>query len=308
MHWIEAVRQLRELGTPGVLATVTTVRGHAPRSGGTKMVISAEDTWATIGGGNVEAETIDRARTLLAGVASGELAYSATEQFTNRLNSHASTVYGRQCCGGEISILLEVLPAPPTIAIAGMGHVGFEVARILSRLDVRLVLVDSRRHQLDPLRLEELAQGQAVISAVHRVMPETVMERLPAGSQLLIMTHDHAEDYALCDAGLRFGDQLGGIAMIGSTAKWSRFTRLLSEAGHQPETIGGIRCPVGLTGGFGSQSKEPALIAVAIVAELAQLGALGQSGSDVADDEVWDDEPTGDSAPAHNNEGEVVSA
>ncbi len=275
MHWIEAVRQLRELGTPGVLATVTAVRGHAPRAGGTKMVISAQDTWATIGGGNVEAETIDRARALLAGVASGESGYSVTEQFTNRLNSHAATVHGRQCCGGEVTILLEVLPAPPTIAIAGMGHVGFEVARILSRLDVRLVLVDSRRDQLDPLRLEELAQGQAVICAVHRVLPETVMERLPPGSQLLIMTHDHAEDYALCDAALRLGDRLGGIAMIGSTAKWNRFTTLLGEAGHRPDAIGGIRCPVGLGGGIGPQSKEPALIAVSIVAELAQLGALG---------------------------------
>ncbi len=65
LHWIEAVRQLRELGTPGVLATVTNVRGHAPRASGTKMVISAENTWATIGGGNVEAETIDRARAML---------------------------------------------------------------------------------------------------------------------------------------------------------------------------------------------------------------------------------------------------
>lgn len=303
MHWVEAVRQLRELGTPGVLATVTNVRGHAPRSGGTKMVISAENTWATIGGGNVEAETIDRARAMLAGVANGELAYSATEQFTNRLNSHAATVHGRQCCGGEISILLEVLPAPPTIAIAGMGHVGFEVARILSRLDVRLVLVDSRRHQLDPLRLEELAGGQAVISAVHRVLPETVMERLPAGSQLLIMTHDHAEDFALCDASLRFGDQLGGVAMIGSTAKWTRFATMLAEAGHAPETIGDIRCPVGLAGGFGSQSKEPTLIAVAIVAELAQLGALGQQ----VDSQATDGFET-DGFETDGFETEVVSA
>ena len=39
---------------------------------------------------------------------------------------------------------------------------------------------------------------------VHRsVLGELILEQLPAGSHVLIMTHDHAEDFALCDAALR---------------------------------------------------------------------------------------------------------
>ena len=39
---------------------------------------------------------------------------------------------------------------------------------------------------------------------MHReLLGEVVLERLPRGAQVLIMTHDHAEDFALCDAALR---------------------------------------------------------------------------------------------------------
>ncbi len=40
---------------------------------------------------------------------------------------------------------------------------------------------------------------------VHQVpvLPELVLAELPAGSHVLVMTHDHAEDAALCDAALR---------------------------------------------------------------------------------------------------------
>ena len=46
---------------PGVLVTVADVRGHAPREAGAKMVVAADVTWGSIGGGNLEAVAIDRA-------------------------------------------------------------------------------------------------------------------------------------------------------------------------------------------------------------------------------------------------------
>ena len=39
----------------GVLVTVASVRGHAPREAGAKMVVSATPTWGSVGGGNLEA-------------------------------------------------------------------------------------------------------------------------------------------------------------------------------------------------------------------------------------------------------------
>lgn len=264
MDWLKAAQQLRDEGQPGVLVTVAEVRGHAPREAGAKMVVSRDRTWGTVGGGNLEATAVARAREMIQAGASGP------EMTEARLNPHARTEHGRQCCGGTVRLLLEPLPARPAVAVFGLGHVGYELARILSRLPVRLLLADSRPEQLDRVRLADVIDGTADVSIHPTLLGEQVLERLPAGAYAVIMTHDHAEDYALCDAALRLPQRLGGIGLIGSSAKWARFRAQLADAGHSPETIARITCPIGQPGITG---KDPAVIAVAIAAAL--LSALG---------------------------------
>jgi hypothetical protein len=41
-HWIEAVRRLRAAREPGVLVTLATVSGHAPRDAGAKLVVGGQ--------------------------------------------------------------------------------------------------------------------------------------------------------------------------------------------------------------------------------------------------------------------------
>jgi xanthine dehydrogenase accessory factor len=190
-----------------------------------------------------------------------------------RLNEHARNEHGRQCCGGVVRLLLEPLPARPTVAVFGVGHVGYELARILSRLDVQLHLIDSREAELDPLRLADVTEGAADVTVHRALLGESVLERLPAGAHVLIMTHDHAEDFALCDAALRQADRLGTIGLIGSRAKWARFRRNLAAAGHDATTIARIRCPIGLPDISG---KEPAVIAVAAAAALLSAFSAGR--------------------------------
>jgi len=168
--------------------------------------------------------------------------------------------------------------------VFGVGHVGYELARILCRLEIRLHLVDSRAEQLDQLRLAEITGGTADV-AVHRaVLGETVLERLPDGAHVMIMTHDHAEDFALCDAAIR-ADRFGTIGLIGSSAKWSRFRHNLAAAGHSEAAISMITSPIGLPELSG---KEPAVIAVGVAAKLimtmvpADVGPSTSSGHEYA--------------------------
>ena len=99
----------------------------------------------------------------------------------------------------------------------------------------------------------------------HAVVPELVLGELPTGSHVLIMTHDHAEDAALCDAALRCG-HLASIGLIGSSAKWRRFEKKLAAEGHGPDAAGaGSRRPIGLPEITG---KDPATIAVGVAADL----------------------------------------
>ncbi|WBQ07967.1 xanthine dehydrogenase accessory protein XdhC [Kribbella sp. CA-293567] len=262
MEWIRAVQTLRERREPAVLVTVISVRGHSPRDAGAKMVVSADGVWATVGGGNLEMVAIDQARALLV------TGTTEPEVLEFALSDKAPYQRAVQCCGGEVKLLLEPLPVVPAVAIFGLGHVGLELARILARHDLELHLVDSRPGQLVPARLSVLDDAVAGVHVHHvPVLPELVIGELPPGTHALVMTHDHAEDAALCDAALRHG-QLATIGLIGSRAKWARFRHKLAEDGNSPEAIATITTPIGLAGLPG---KEPAVIAVSVAAWLLQL-------------------------------------
>jgi xanthine dehydrogenase accessory factor len=268
MDWLSAVQQLRHDGQPGVLVTVIEVRGHAPREAGAKMVVSRDRSWGSVGGGNLEASAIARARELIESGATGP------EFREMQLNPHARNEHGRQCCGGVVRLLLEPLAARPVVALFGIGHVGYELARILSRLPIQLVLADSRAEQLDRVRLADVIDGSADVSIHHTLLGEQVLEKLPRGAHIVIMTHDHAEDFALCDAALRLPQPPGSIGLIGSSAKWARFRALLADEGHTPEAVGRITCPIGQPG---IRGKEPAVIAIAAAAALLRM--LGERAS-----------------------------
>ena len=265
MKWLDAVEALRSRREPGVLVTVAEVRGHAPRDAGAKMVVGADATWGSVGGGNLEAVAIERARELMLDPAAGP------QLFTAGLTDKAPVQHGVQCCGGEVTVLLEPLAVLPAVAIFGMGHVGLELARILARHELDLHVVDSRPEQLTD---EALVVLDDAVARVHRhhvpVLPELVLGELPPGAHVLVMTHDHAEDAALVDAALRL-PHLGSIGLIGSSAKWSRFRkRLTDEGGHDESALARVTTPIGLPDLGG---KEPAVIAVSVAAALLQAFA-----------------------------------
>jgi xanthine dehydrogenase accessory factor len=248
-----------------VLVTVAEVRGHAPREAGAKMVVARDRTWGTVGGGNLEASAVAQAREMIESGAAGPRIRE------ERLSPRARGEHGRQCCGGVVRLLLDPLPARPVVALFGVGHVGYELARILSRLPIRLLLTDSRAGQLDRVRLADVIDGSADVTTFHMLLGEQVLERLPRGAHILIMTHDHAEDFALCDAALRLPQPPGSIGLIGSSAKWARFRAKLAELGHGPQAIGRITCPIGQPG---IKGKDPAVIAVAVASAL--LPSVGE--------------------------------
>ncbi|MGH3049837.1 MAG: xanthine dehydrogenase accessory protein XdhC, partial [Gaiellaceae bacterium] len=258
--WYDAVTGLRKAREPGILVTVAAVRGHGPRKAGAKMVVGTSDSWGSIGGGDLEAAAIERARANLAEPG------ATAELVESELSDRVPHQHGGQCCGGIVTLLFEPLPVVPAVAIFGVGHVGWELARILARHDLELHLIDTRAEMLTEARLGVLADAVAAVQ-VHRVplLTETVIAELPPGCHVLIMTHDHAEDLALCDVALKRAD-LGSIGLIGSRGKWARFRRRLGqESGHDAESFARIKTPIGLSGIKGS---DPATIAVSVAADL----------------------------------------
>lgn len=267
MDWVDALQRLRETRTPAVVVTLAMVRGHAPRNGGAKLIVSPGALFGTVGGGNLEATAIAQAREMLAtGSAEPRL-------LTLTLSDKTTTEYGVQCCGGEVTMLLEPVRVVPSVAIFGLGHVGLEVARILARQELELHLVDARLEMLDPARVGVpggsgiFADAVATVQLRHAPVPETAIAVLPAGAHVLIMTHDHVEDLAITDQALR-NDTLGSIGLIGSSAKWARFRKKLIELGHTEADLARVATPIGIPGIAG---KAPASIAVSVAARTLQL-------------------------------------
>ena len=252
---------MRGENTPCVLVTVAKVRGHAPRNAGSKMVVTKDKVFGSVGGGNLEQTALEKARALLA-------ESSVPELLTMTLNPTGGD-HGVQCCGGEVTLLLEpITPTRPTVAIFGAGHVGWALTHVLSILPINLYLVDSRESHLAPPKSSNLQLATCNLQPIHTPIPETTLETLPPKTHLLVMTHDHAEDIAILDTALKRED-LGFIGLIGSSAKWAHFQRELRKQGHTDEALERVTTPIGLPDVPG---KSPQAIAVATAAQL--LGYL----------------------------------
>ncbi|GAB0115061.1 xanthine dehydrogenase accessory protein XdhC [Acidisoma sp. C75] len=247
--WLDALQELSARDEPLVLLTLLSTAGSAPREAGSKMVVSAEGVWDTIGGGNLEFQSIATARALLA---AGAIA-PETRDFP------LGPALG-QCCGGATTVLFEPIRPPAwRVALFGAGHVGQAVARLLADLPCRLLWHDARAE----------AFAAVALPAHARAIPRSdaaAIAALPPGAMVLIMTHDHGLDFALTEAALARPD-LAFVGTIGSETKRARFASRLARAGVSGQAIARLHCPVGLPGIGG---KLPAEIAIAVVGQLLQ--------------------------------------
>jgi len=98
-EWLHALRQCGERGLDAVLVTVLSGTGSTPRDAGARMVVTVDAIHGTIGGGELEYQAIDVARTLLR---------SSAEKQTRRFPLGASL---GQVCGGAANLAFERVPA-----------------------------------------------------------------------------------------------------------------------------------------------------------------------------------------------------
>ena len=145
----------------------------------------------------------------------------------------------------------------PTLCIFGAGHVGRALVEVIAPLSFRIRWVDNRP---DPFPAEVPA------GVMLRSDPLEQVDRAPAGSYFLVMTHDHGLDLTLCNRILQRGD-FAYCGLIGSKSKRASFEHRLNDLGLDRETRNRLRCPIGIGG---IRDKRPAAIAVSVAAELLQ--------------------------------------
>ena len=251
-----------------IVVTVEEAKGSTPREAGAFMLVSPGSIFATIGGGMLEYMAIDRARQLL-----------KQDLADDGMDLPLGPEIG-QCCGGHARLSLRLagdrergrlaarvvreLDALPAVYIFGAGHVGRNLARAMSLLPVRLVLVDTRAG--------ELGEAPDGIETELSAMPEDVVRRAPAGSAFVVLTHDHSLDFIITAEALARDDG-SYVGMIGSATKRELFERWLKS--EEAETdASALVCPIGDTG---SSDKRPEVIASFVAAEIMTRLTGGRS-------------------------------
>jgi len=250
MNWYQAVAHCEQKGEPYVLVTVLGVTGSVPREPASKMVVTGEHSYDTIGGGHLEYKVSQQARQRLAHSDYGpELAHFPL-----------GATLG-QCCGGSVSVLLEAHPGcQQQLVLFGAGHVAKALVQILGGLPWRVTWVDERREQFP---------GE-IPANVHPHLTDDPAGDAPSLCQnrhVLILTHNHQLDFELCRT-LLAQAQCASIGLIGSDTKARRFRQRLAHRGFQEQDIERVRCPVGLSRVPG---KRPMEVAVSICAELLEM-------------------------------------
>jgi xanthine dehydrogenase accessory factor len=252
--------RLAEEGVPFVLATVVEAVGSTPRKAGAKMLVLADGTTVdTIGGGKIELQVIEDARTAL-----GRGVSRVAEYELRQTGEHALGMV----CGGETRVFLEVNVPVSTLLVVGGGHIGQKLCPMAKLLDFRVVVLDSRPEILTAERFpdaDELVVGHPAEAAS--------LVRLDERTHVVIVTHGHLHDKDALRAVVE--SPVAYIGMIGSRSKVRTVFDELAAEGVAPEALARVRSPVGLDLG----GQTPGEISLAI---LAQIVALRHGrGSDV---------------------------
>ncbi|WP_171229236.1 xanthine dehydrogenase accessory protein XdhC [Ruegeria sp. HKCCA4008] len=306
---LEALREAVKTHGKVVRVVIAGIKGSSPREVGAAMLVWKDGQSGTIGGGTLEYQAAEAAR---------------TQTVATRLTHHTLGPDMGQCCGGAVSLFSEVYdlkkvetlddtiiarsasggavplsvkrvlaaarsqgiaPEPRLIDgwmiepvhkparnlwIWGAGHVGRALVDVLSPLpDLAITWVDT-----GPERFPDVIP--AGVTDLPATKPAELVRHAPPNAEHLVLTYSHNLDLELCNRLLLHDFRFAGL--IGSATKWARFRSRLAAFGHPPDRISRITCPIGET----SLGKHPQMIAVGVAALLLRPARQNELKKDLS--------------------------
>jgi len=204
----------------------------------------------TIGGGHLEAEVIQAARTAI------------DERCSRTLNIELTESYGHTC-GGRAFVYIEPILAEPRLVIFGAGHVGRALSRLGRLAGFRVIIGDDRPEFADREKLPDA--GRVVILTWKDALSDIPVDD---NTYVVIATRGHAHDFQVAARVLETPARYVGL--VGSKKKRTALADFLKKENFSEAQINRIITPVGLSIG----SVTPEEIAVSIVAQLIEYRRL----------------------------------
>ncbi|WP_420408521.1 xanthine dehydrogenase accessory protein XdhC [Hoeflea sp.] len=241
-----------------VLTRVIAAKGSTPRETDAWMLVSESGMFGTIGGGRLEMEAVEKARSILAGSEASELALPLGPAIG-------------QCCGGHVTLSFEIIPparfeevetlvktedeADPEVWLFGGGHVGRALTRALLLLPLKVHVVETREN--------ELAMTPEGAEQHLTPLPESLVAQVSPGSAVIVLTHDHALDFLIVSAALA-REHLAQVGMIGSDTKRVTFEHQFIREGGDKAQLSKLVCPIGRK----IADKRPEVIAATVASDV----------------------------------------
>ncbi len=250
-RFYERLAALCQERTPHVVCTVVRTAGSTPRKAGAKLIVTAHDTFGTIGGGRVEHEVTQQARQLL-----------DEQQRARPLQRRFHLTHDlAMCCGGEVEIFFEPHQARSLLLVCGGGHIAHALVPMAARADFDVFVAEDLEAMTGAARFPDAAGFvDGFDLADLRTLP---LE----GAYVVVVTRDHAIDQRIVESLLANAPDLAFLGLIGSRRKAMMVRARLAHRGLPDEAIARLVCPVGLSIG----AETPAEIAVSILAQLIEL-------------------------------------
>lgn len=298
-HWALAARTVKD-NQPAVLVAIVGHHGSVPGKTGAMMVVTPDQIEGTVGGGLVEHQLIELARS---GPENQILPFAHDGDATDSICSGHQTIAvlplskldllqlgtlaemeaadspgmltlgpdGPSVDSGPVgpTLLTEnekhwqfTMPIGPqdTLTIVGGGHVGLALSRVMAALPFRIVILDDRQD------LPTIAQNTWAHD-IHQICWSEVAQSVVEGdrSWVVIMTRGHRHDTEVLKKLLPL--DIHYLGMMGSAAKVRQvFTKMEAE-GLDPGDLKRVYAPIGVP----ISSHTPEEIAISIAAEIIQV-------------------------------------
>ncbi|HKM60228.1 MAG TPA: XdhC family protein [Candidatus Bathyarchaeia archaeon] len=238
-----------------VFCTVVEKKGHGPRDVGAKMIVMENGkTFGTIGGGNLERSLVDECLKALKEGKSERVTFNLSKEPKD------GAVGTGMICGGELSLLADVMEPSPRLIIVGAGHVALPLAKLASLAGFKIVIVDDERRLVSkgafPMA-EQLIAGEY----------SQVLDGFNLGSgDFAVVAHGEPEhDYTAVKKLLEKKPEY--IGLLGSSKKAEVITQRLKAAGFTDTQLKMLHTPAGLEIG----AETPEEIGVSILAQIIQF-------------------------------------
>jgi len=246
-EFFKSLAELTAGRVPLVLVTVSEASGSAPGKAGAKMIVTAEATYGTVGGGRVENAAIDHAREILGGFAEPE---------TRRYNVVQDL---GMSCGGSMSLMYETITPAPRLVIFGAGHISQPLCAVASVAGFDVTVLDERSDWLTEDRFPDARER--ILAGWGEVVERAKLDR---HTFVASVSPGHAFDKEIVKGVAAGAERPRYVGVIGSRRKAAVLKKELLEEGIDSAFVEALHIPMG----FNIGAVEPREIAISVVAEL----------------------------------------